>query len=177
MSVKNKINGSKIPSQDCVVPFWDCQARFGRIDRCLRVLKTQLFSVLRKHPRDQDLPFLDLRERVSRVIPMVAVVVTLHDANMLCSVTQTADTLNTGDHSVPRMEAQIYDRLEIEIRVVCGLNSHAHWSTRAEIESEIITALVRTRLTYWVYGRLLVLVYDELDRWGGDGVVCVEAEH
>lgn len=108
---------------------------------------------------------------------MVAVVVTLHDANMLCSVTQTADTLNTGDHSVPRMEAQIYDRLEIEIRVVCGLNSHAHWSTRAEIESEIITALVRTRLTYWVYGRLLVLVYDELDRWGGDGVVCVEAEH
>lgn len=31
----------------------------------------------------------------------------LHDASMLWSVTQTAITLNTGDHSVPRMDAQI----------------------------------------------------------------------
>lgn len=40
-----------------------------------------------------------------------------------------------------------------------------------------MTTLVRTRLTYWVYGCLMVLVYDELDRRGGDGVVGVEAEH
>lgn len=32
---------------------------------------------------------------------------TLHDANMLCNVTQTAITLSTGDHSFPKMEAQI----------------------------------------------------------------------
>ena len=28
-----------------------------------------------------------------------------------------------------------------------------------------------------MYRRLIVLVYDELDRWRGDGVVGVEAEH
>ena len=33
---------------------------------------------------------------------------TLQDANMLCRVTQTATTLNTGDHSFPNIEAQIY---------------------------------------------------------------------
>lgn len=32
---------------------------------------------------------------------------TLHDANMLCNVTQTATTLNTGDHSFPNIEAHI----------------------------------------------------------------------
>ncbi len=32
---------------------------------------------------------------------------TLHDASMLCKVTQTAVTLKTGDHSFPRIEAQI----------------------------------------------------------------------
>ena len=47
---------------------------------------------------------------------MIVAEVTLHDANMLWSVTQTADTLNTGDHSVPRMEAQICDESEIGTR-------------------------------------------------------------
>lgn len=47
---------------------------------------------------------------------MIVVEVTLHDASMLCSVTQTADTLNTGDHSVPRMEAQICGESETETR-------------------------------------------------------------
>lgn len=32
---------------------------------------------------------------------------TLHDASILCNVTQTATTLSTGDHSLPRMEAHI----------------------------------------------------------------------
>jgi hypothetical protein len=33
---------------------------------------------------------------------------TLHDASILCKVTQTAVTLRTGDHSFPRIEAQIF---------------------------------------------------------------------
>jgi hypothetical protein len=32
---------------------------------------------------------------------------TLHEASMLCSVTHTAVTLKTGDHSFPRIEAHI----------------------------------------------------------------------
>ena len=61
--------------------------------------------------------------------------------------------------------------------MVCDSDSHAHWSTRAEIELEIISTTVRTRSTYWMHGCLVVLVYDELDRGGGDGVVRIEAEH
>lgn len=57
------------------------------------------------------------------------------------------------------------------------LGSRVHWSTRAEIKLEIITTLARTRSTHRMYRRLIVLVYDELDRWRGDGVVGVEAEH
>jgi len=43
---------------------------------------------------------------------------TLQDANMLCSVTQTAITLSTGDHSFPRIDAHIYIKS-------FGLNSDA----------------------------------------------------
>jgi hypothetical protein len=38
---------------------------------------------------------------------------TLHDASILCRVTHTAETLRTGDHSVPRIEAQIYNASDI----------------------------------------------------------------
>lgn len=56
-------------------------------------------------------------------------------------------------------------------------DTHVHWSTRAKIGSEIIAITVRTQQTHWVHRRLVVLVYDELDCRGGDGVVCVEAKH
>ena len=38
---------------------------------------------------------------------------TLQEASMLCRVTQTATTLKTGDHSFPRIEAQIWIRTSI----------------------------------------------------------------
>lgn len=33
---------------------------------------------------------------------------TLHEASMLCMVTQIDTTLRTGDHSLPKMDAHIY---------------------------------------------------------------------
>ena len=41
--------------------------------------------------------------------PSLTTMHTLQDASMLCIVTQTATTLRTGDHSFPRIEAQIYE--------------------------------------------------------------------
>jgi hypothetical protein len=47
---------------------------------------------------------------------------TLHDASILCRVTHTAETLRTGDHSVPRIEAQIYGASDVPQHAEFGMD-------------------------------------------------------
>lgn len=63
---------------------------------------------------------------------------------MLCRVTHTAETLRTGDHSVPRIEAQIYDTSETTRRADLWqvLSSHVRWNIHAKHRS-VVTSIVR----------------------------------
>lgn len=71
---------------------------------------------------------------------------TLQEANILCKVTQTATTLKTGDHSFPRIEAQICIRISImkvklqsDSDLRAHLNIHAKWVMGRYHDHEMIT--------------------------------------
>lgn len=87
-------------------PSWDYQARVARICRYPRAFLSSGGRVspsrVAYHQANDRLASAiggRMREKTER---------TLHDASMLCSVTHTEMTLRTGDHSLPRMDAQIY---------------------------------------------------------------------
>jgi hypothetical protein len=55
---------------------------------------------------------------------------TLHEASILCSVTHTETTLNTGDQSDPRMEAHICITRELATHMQSGGTDETHMAIR-----------------------------------------------
>ena len=73
---------------------------------------------------------------------------TLHDASMLWSVTQTAETLRTGDHSVPRIEAQILCLIRNGTACWPGCKYCAHMSVGVYM---LTTVNCHLRVQHWIH--------------------------
>ena len=66
----------------------------------------------------------------------------MQEANILCRVTQTATTLKTGDHSFPRIEAQIYIRISImkvKLQSLHDSDLRAHLNIHAKYDEWVDT--------------------------------------
>jgi hypothetical protein len=64
------------------------------------------YSVMPRLPKRTVLSSVSSLEHSTKIV-FRELTRTLHEASMLCSVTHTAVTLKTGDHSFPRIEAHI----------------------------------------------------------------------
>ena len=103
---------------------------------------------------------------------------TLQEANILCKVTQTATTLRTGDHSFPRIEAQIYIRISItkvhslhDSDLRAHLNIHAKW-----MMGRIGRYHGNDNIAYWMYRGLFPIRDHKLNCGGRYWVLRVESE-